>query len=65
MKLIRVITDVPESERLLKASAIIETEFERIPHSSLKTARIRFMIIPTTLESVPYDFRTLGSDVFS
>jgi hypothetical protein len=64
LKLIRVITDVPESERLLNASAIIATEWAKTPHKSLKIANSRLIIIPTTLDSVPYFFLTSGSEVF-
>ena len=45
LKLKSEITEVPESDRLLKASAIIATEFDKTPAKTLIRARIRFIII--------------------
>ena len=41
------------SERLLKASAVIATEPERVPTRILLIKRRALQIIPTTLENFP------------
>jgi hypothetical protein len=53
LKLISVITDVPESQRLLSASATIATDPDITPAKILIPARIILTIIPTMLERVP------------
>ena len=52
LKLIRVITEVPESERLLKASAIIATDPAVTPARIFIAARMKLTIMNLKLNSI-------------
>ena len=55
-----VMTDEPASERLLKASAVMAMEFERMPAMYLAANKSTFKAMPTAPQSIPYIRRTAG-----
>ena len=59
------ITEEPASDRLLKASAVMDTELLIVPAKNLPAKSSALSTIPTMLQRVPYAPRTFGSLIFS
>ena len=65
LKPTRVTTDEPASDRLLKASAVMEMEPVISPANSFPADSSRLSTIPTAPDRMPYLSRTAGSVTLS